>query len=38
MQEGGEVRLLESGLLFDRAMNNITTSLKKLIPPGRQVS
>lgn len=37
MQEG-EVRLLESGLLFDRAMNNITTSLKKLTPPGRQVS
>ncbi len=34
----GQVKLLESGLIFDRAMSNIATSLKKISPPGRQVS
>lgn len=34
----GQVKLLESGLLFDRAMINIATNLKKISPPGRQVS
>lgn len=34
----GQVRLLESGLLFDRAMTNIATSLKKINPPGRHAS
>lgn len=37
MQQG-QVKLLESGLLFDRAMVNIATSLKKITPPGRQAS
>ncbi|CBL47046.1 Conserved hypothetical protein [gamma proteobacterium HdN1] len=34
----GEAHLLESGLLFDRAMDNIANSLKKLAPPKLQVS
>lgn len=34
----GQVKLLESGLLFDRAMNNIASSLKKITPAGRQAS
>ena len=34
----GQVKLLESGLLFDRAMSNIATNLKKISPPGRQAS
>ncbi len=37
MQQG-QVKLLESGLLFDRAMVNIAGSLKKMSPPGRQAS